>query len=1007
VFQTYELFGIIFAYLCLLFGVAYLAERREARGQSIVSNPYVYALSIAVYCTSWTYFGSVGKAANSGLDFLTIYTGPTLMASLWWLVLRKIVRISKTYRITSISDFLGARYGNSLVVSAIVTIITVIGITPYLGLQIKSIISTLEVCSGNTIGSSFLGWMIALVLAGFAVMFGARRLDASERHGGMVFAVAFESVIKLCAFLMVGIFVTYFMFDGFSDIFRQIGNSEFWPLLSIEQNINLDYPQWFSLTFLSMMAIMFLPRQFQMMVVENSDERHINKAMWLFPLYLVAINLFVLPIALGGLLKGMSSSVADLFMLIIPLSEGNRILTLATFLGGFSAASAMIIVESIALSTMVLNSLVVPVLYRITETGRFPFVLLNIKRVIILGCVVAGFLFALLFGNFYSLVDMGLKSFEAVSLFAPPLLIGLYWKGGNWKGATAGLIGGFTVWLYTLLLPAIMRAGIVGQGGPLAGLFDSSLLNPTSLMGLTGLDKWSHSLFWSLSVNCLLYFGVSLATRSDEEDTRQALNFVERLSIESQSLGRPRNADDIENVLIQYMGEEEGKESFARILNRHNIHPDNPDDQDVEVLWAEAEKILSGSIGSSLATLILKDKALFTEQEKENLSRSLKDMMESLRLSRQELAEANRELYSLKDFTERIIESMPLGVVKINEQGTVHYWNRNMENLTGIPQPFARGQRIQSLLGDLHPRLRKTPFQTGEFLCGPGPLKITGPDSVLKASVSRFAGAEKGFVFVFEDVTEKRRLEQELSLASKHASLGRLTAGVSHEIGNPLASISSLVQELVALPMDSEGDCRFARSSLFAMNEHLERIARIVRRLGDFARTSSSEKTDTNISEVLERTVTLLKYDKRTRNIRINENFEKNIPPIRVNPDQLQQVFLNLMLNALDAMEQGGELTIQTRRKDHQVEITFADSGSGIEPSVMDRIFDPFFTTKPLGKGTGLGLSICYGIINDHNGTIHVRSKQGQGATFIIRLPCSSDGYHPEEPDAHDRPDPH
>jgi len=1007
VFETHELFGIILAYLCLLFGVAYLAERRESKGRSIVSNPYVYALSIAVYCTSWTYFGSVGKAANSGLDFLTIYTGPTLMACLWPLVLKKIVRIAKTYRITTISDFLGARYGNSFAVSAIVTVITVIGITPYLGLQIKSIISTLEVCTGSTIGSSFLGWMIMLVLSGFAVMFGARRLDASERHGGMVFAVAFESVIKLCAFLLVGFFVTYVLFDGFGDIFGRVRNSEFWPLLSIDQNVNLAYPQWFSLTFLSMTAIMFLPRQFQMMVVENSDERHINKAMWLFPLYLLAINLFVLPIALGGLLKGMSSSVADLFMLIIPLSEGNRMLTLATFLGGFSAATAMIIVESIALSTMVMNSLVVPTLYRITETGRFPFVLLNIKRVIILGCVVAGFVFAVLFGKFYSLVDMGLKSFEAVSLFAPPLLVGLYWKGGNRKGAIAGLVGGFSVWLYTLLLPAMMRAGILEGSGRLGGIFDSSLYDPTAFLGLSGLDKWSHSLFWSFSVNCLLYFGVSLFTRADEEDTRQALNFVEMLSIESRSKGRPRSADDIENLLVQYMGDEEGKESFARILNRYSIHPDNPGEEDVDILWAEAERILSGAIGSSLATLILKDNALFTDREKENLSRSLKDMMENLRLSRQELAEANRELYSLKDFSERIIESMPLGIVKITEQGTVAYWNRNMESLTRIPQNIARGKRIQSLLGDLHPRLVETPFQTGEFLCEPGPLTVPAPDSAVKVTISRFAGAEKGFVVAFEDVTEKRRLEQELSLASKHASLGRLTAGVSHEIGNPLASISSLVQELTSMPMDNEDGQTFTRNALFSMNEHLERIARIVRRLGDFARTSSSEKTITNIAEVLERTISLLKYDKRSRNIRITEQFEEDIPPVRVNPDQIQQVFLNLMLNALDAMEKGGELTIQARRVADHVELTFTDTGSGIDPSLIDRIFDPFFTTKPLGKGTGLGLSICYGIINDHNGTIHVRSKLGEGATFFIRLPFSPDNIVTQNQDTGDLLEPH
>ncbi|HDY87750.1 MAG TPA: stage II sporulation protein E, partial [bacterium] len=363
-FSPTFLFSIIFAYLVLLFLVALFAERMERKGSNLVSNPYVYSLSLAVYCTSWTFYGSVGKAANAGLSFLTIYLGPTLMVALWWIVLRKIVYICKENRITTISDFIATRYGNSLFLSALVTLVAVIGITPYLGLQLKAIMQTFSILTGQPGGSHFAGWIIAIVLGVFAVFFGARRIDVSERHSGLVFAIAFESAIKLIAFISVGIFVTYGLFNGFDDIFEKFKVTEHAANMLIGEESNVSFMEWTSLTFLSMMAIMFLPRQFQVMVVENSSDDHIKKAMWLFPLYLFLINIFVLPIAYGGLLLGEPQQNADYFVLSIPLNKGIPMLALFAFIGGFSAATAMIIVSSVALSTMVMNSFVMPAIWR-------------------------------------------------------------------------------------------------------------------------------------------------------------------------------------------------------------------------------------------------------------------------------------------------------------------------------------------------------------------------------------------------------------------------------------------------------------------------------------------------------------------------------------------------------------------------------------------------------------------------------------------------------------------
>ena len=307
-----------------LFLIAHYAEKMEKAGSSIVSNPYVYSLSLAVYCTSWTFYGSVGKAANSGLNFLTIYIGPTLMAALWLVILRKVVYISKENRITTISDFLSSRYGNSLFLSALVTFVIVIGITPYLGLQIKAIMTTFSILSGRPEGSHFAGWLITIILGVFAIFFGARRVDVSERHSGLVFAVAFESAVKLIAFVSVGVFVTFGLFDGFGDILHRVKESQYAMLTTLGNNSNVTFTEWTSLTFLSMMAIMFLPRQFHVSVVENSSLEHIKKAMWLFPLYLFLINIFVLPIAYGGLLLGEPQQGADYFVLSIPLRQGLR-----------------------------------------------------------------------------------------------------------------------------------------------------------------------------------------------------------------------------------------------------------------------------------------------------------------------------------------------------------------------------------------------------------------------------------------------------------------------------------------------------------------------------------------------------------------------------------------------------------------------------------------------------------------------------------------------------------
>src|SRR3954466_8658167 len=396
-----------FLYVGLLFAIAYYGDKRADAGRSIIANPYIYALSLAVYCTSWTFFGSVGRAATSGIGFLPIFVGPTLMAMLWWHVMLKMIRISKANRITSIADFVASRYGKSQLLGGLVTIIAVIGIVPYISLQLKAVSNTFSIilnypalATANPPAPALLAdntFYIALLLALFTILFGTRHLDASERHEGLVAAIAFESVVKLVAFVAVGVYVTYVMYDGFADIFSSaVEYPQLRKLLEFSNN-SVDHASWASLTFLSMLAIMFLPRQFQIAVVENVDERHLKKASWLFPLYLIAINIFVLPIAFVGLMSFPAGNIdADTFVLNLPIAQQQSLLTLAVFIGGLSAATGMVIVETIALSTMVCNNLAMPLLLRLTvlhlqARADLSTLIVNIRRGAIVGLMLLGY----------------------------------------------------------------------------------------------------------------------------------------------------------------------------------------------------------------------------------------------------------------------------------------------------------------------------------------------------------------------------------------------------------------------------------------------------------------------------------------------------------------------------------------------------------------------------------------------------------------------------------------
>ena len=666
--------AVALAYVLGLFGIAYYVDRQAQAGRGVIDSPVIYALSLAVYATSWTFYGSVGRAAAAGIGFLPIYLGPTLMALLWWFVLRKTVRIAKTNSITSIADFLGSRYGQSALLGGTVAAIAVVGITPYIALQLKAISQSWDVLlrypdvippSGSRPFYADTALGAAALLTLFCIMFGARDLDSSRRHEGLVATIAFESIVKLLAFLAVGVFVTFGAFGGPADIFeRAAARPEYAHLLG--GDAAFSYGDWLALTWLSMMAIMLLPRQFHMSVIGNTHESHIKTAMWMFPTYLLLINLFVLPIAFGGLLTfpGAPATAADYFVLTLPLSHQEHWLALFVFVGGLSAATGMVIVESIALSTMILNNLVVPWLVRLGKSRDISGLLITSKRLAIALTIFLGYGFHHLIGESYTLVNIGLISFAAVAQFAPAFFGGLYWRRATRPGALAGLAIGFLIWFYTLLLPAFVRSGWVAASLLEAGPLGIAWLRPEYLFGVTNLGFWANTVFWSVAANVIAYVGVSLCTRPTPLEVAQAERFV---GLAEPEPGRPVTSGDprqitperMEDLVAKFMGRERAAAAFDAFFAERGIEDRTSlTEADRQELTQLAERLLSGAVGTASAQAIMEGFGEAAPERVEAIVDLFGRVSQSLEQSREELQRRVRELSLLNEATQRIANTL-------------------------------------------------------------------------------------------------------------------------------------------------------------------------------------------------------------------------------------------------------------------------------------------------------------------------------------------------------------
>lgn len=630
---------ISLSYLATLFLAAHLINKKANTPKNFSWYKWTYALSIPVYCTAWTFYGSVGKAVHDGWEFLTTYIGPILTMPLWWIVIRKMIRICETQRISTLPDLISSRYGKSVSVSILSSLFIILGIIPYISIQLKSITSSYEILVyGNHIGHDLssiffddYAFYLSLILALFIILFVFKSIETTDKHHGMMGAVAIDSVVKLIAFVAVGVYVTYGLFNGFNDLLTQADPKLKEAFLHIPEEGSHN---WFFLVLLSMSAILLLPRQFQVTVAENTDESHLKTAGWVFPLYLLLINLFVIPIAMAGQLTLPPSIDPDFYVLAVPLTNSNTGLAMLTFIGGFSAATGMIIVSVIALSMIASNNIFAPIFLKQTDSvrsfARYPLIS---RKVAVFVILFLAYGYYKIIPDTFSIVSIGLISFAAMIQFVPSVIGALFWKDANKKGAIVGLVSGFVIWGYTLVVPTMVEIGWVPTSLVNDGLLGINSLKPESLFGIN-LSPIANGTFWSLFINSSLFFSISVLTTQSAKERNFAELFVDIFRQERQHQivwkGQLLHKELID-ISKEILGE---KRTYHAVETYENIFEKIQYDSHVSPNFVNYfERLLGGAIGSASARILISSIAKEEEIEFGDVIRLLKETGEMSRLN--------------------------------------------------------------------------------------------------------------------------------------------------------------------------------------------------------------------------------------------------------------------------------------------------------------------------------------------------------------------------------------
>ncbi|MFH1249206.1 MAG: ATP-binding protein [archaeon] len=942
------------AYLFLMFILALFVQRNYTKYSRIFSNPFIYSLGLAVYCTAWTFYGSIGLAANSKDLFLTVYTGPTIAIILWWGILRKAVRAKNAYSITSIADFISARYNKSQAVAVIVTSIAIIGIVPYIALQLKAIITSFVVISSFDINlypalRYSVGLVIVFVMALFTILFGVRRIDPTERHPGMVFVIAVMAIVKIMAFIAAGIFITYFVHHGFNDLFNHVTESS--SLSHLSNPDNPPFSTWISYFLLSMSAILFLPRQFHMAVVENSNEKHIRTAMWMFPLYMLLINLFVMPIAVSGLVAGYSIKDADNFILQLPLHYNNSWLALFVFIGGLSAAVSMIMICAMTLSTMATNHLFIPLVNKAKPFGMFKRYILQVKWIIVVLILLAAYLFKLIVGDSQMLVSIGMISFAAVMQFAPPFIIGMYWKGGNKTGAIMGLTAGLIVWIYTSFFPALIKGGLIYSHILENGLFGISWLNPERLFGVSFPHPITNTLFFSMIFNIGFYvigsilFSANKEEQSSNEEFFSILNGIKVFGGGSQKEDIILKAKTkiIRGIFLNYFDRQKVDALTEKILKNAGV-ANNKFISIAELadLNHRAEIVLSGSIGISSAHASLKESGLFSEDESKELSKTYGEMLASLKLTPEQI-KSKIDFYASKE--------------KLLEKERVHLEHEVMK-------------------------------RTKE----------------LNKNVKELEDSKVATLNMMEDIDEsnKQLIETQSNLKKSYLELKKLDVKkdefisiAAHELKTPLTSIHGFSQLMQNESIMKDKSKR--NEYLGIIDKESKRLGNLVTEILELSRIDLGtiklvwERVD--LRELIKSVVTEMRINVEKQGLYLNLKIGKEIDFVYMDEERMPQVIINLINNSIKFTPKGGiELNLEKEGKN--IHFSVKDTGIGIDKEHFGKIFTRFFQvdssyTRKAG-GTGLGLSLCKEYVELMGGKIWFESEVNKGTTFHFTLPINN-----------------
>ena len=1022
--QGWVVIAVALAYIGLLFLVASYGDRTRGLGRDGRARLLIYPLSLAIYCTSWTFFGSVGFASRTGFDFLTIYVGPVIMIGLCGPLLIRIVRLAKTQNITSIADFIAARYGKGQAVAATVALIAIVGTIPYIALQLKAVSASLETILAHVTASTevtrpLLGdiaLFVALSMATFAVLFGTRHIDATEHQDGLMLAVATESIVKLLAFLAVGIFVTFWMFDGPVALFKEAMQR---PSTAAIFGREPRADTLIAMTLLSFVAFILLPRQFHVAVVENNNEGEIKRAVWLYPLYLVLINLFVVPIALAGLLTFPAGKIdSDMFVLALPLESGSIFFTIIAFVGGLSAATAMVIVESVALSIMVSNDLIMPfVLQRrerlISRRDNIGSMLLTVRRLAIFAILLLAYVYYRLAGE-AQLASIGLLSFAAIAQLAPAFFGGLLWRRATAAGAIAGMTAGFLVWAYTLLLPTLSDIGIVGERILTEGPWGLGMLRPQHLLGLD-LPPLVHGVTWSLLLNVLFYIGFSLRREPTPIERLQANIFVPSdftpIAPSFRLWRSSVTVDELTSTIARYLGEERTRSAFESFASAQRISLEPKDDADFRLI-RYAEHILASAIGGASSRLVL--------------SLLLRKRTVSTKAALKLLDDANAAIQYNREILQTALDHVRQGIAVFDKELQLICWNRQFGEILDLPPSLIRvgigladilrfnGTRGDVPSADVEEFVR---MQIERYVSGNEPfLERFAQGLVIEVRANRMP--DVGIVTTYTDITasveaaealersnetlERRVHERTEELTRLNAALERakgeadaanisktkFLAAASHDILQPLNAARLYVTTLI------ERGGREDRRLVDNIDASLEAVEEIFGALLDMSRLDTGalrpEFASFRIDELMRQ------IELEFAPLAVAKGLDLTFMPcslvVRSDRRLLRRLIQNLVSNAIKYTPKGRVLVGCRRRGDH-LRIDVCDTGVGIPQSRWRDIFVEFHRLDQgakIARGVGLGLSIVERLARVLDCTIGLESESGRGSRFMVPVPVSN-----------------